>query len=91
MAYLRGAYDADGFSNRTSLSSFSREYLKQIRDIFNIPYPVRLHKERYSYLDTNGNLHVRKSHWVLTLGVNLFKEMTNLCSDYGLDLKRKNK
>jgi len=91
LAWLRGYYDGDGNSYKTSIGSSNIELLQEIRKYFYLKYPIRQSKKHYIYDDDAGKIHIRKNYWILSLGARLFNEMSSLCKLYEVGLSRKDK
>lgn len=87
LAWLLGFYDGDGEMNSTRISSSSREFLQEIKSALRINSKIRLafDIDKKSYLE---GVIAKKSHWRLSLGVSIYKEMMQ---NYKNSMPRKRK
>ncbi|MGB5909590.1 MAG: LAGLIDADG family homing endonuclease [Promethearchaeia archaeon] len=92
MAFVRGYYDGDGFSGTTRICSSSKQFLVRLRQALNIEYRVLRSTRSNLYKDENGKIHFQRAQYSLSIGAQLFKELTDLCKRSNVKvLERKNK
>ncbi|MFX0101640.1 MAG: hypothetical protein ACFFCS_18900, partial [Candidatus Hodarchaeota archaeon] len=73
LAFLLGFYDGDGKKNTTQICTGSSQFLKQIKEKFNLGFEIR--KDEY-----DGTIEGRKIHskgFKMHLGADLFNKMMN--------------
>ena len=85
LAWILGYYDGDGNSNSTRITSSSKNFLKEIKHIFNIKFDVKRQYDKGKKSRLEGVVSTR-SHWRLTLGASLFNGMIR---NYPYSLQRK--
>lgn len=75
IGFLRGYYDGDGTTGTRYIGAASKQFLVRIRHKFNIKFPVIRSYKSFTYYDSEGKFHSRRSFYLLNLGALLFNEM----------------
>jgi len=91
LAWLLGYYCGDGISGTSRIISINKEFLENIKQVFNIKYPVKIINKEEVHIDKNGELKLYKAMYSLTIGAKLFNEMWEVGMKYQLGLERKYK
>ena len=84
MAFLLGYFDGDGKQGTTQISSGSRNFLLEIKQLFNIKNKIQFQKSEF--YDPLKNRIVKGTTYKLSLGPDLFNEMLK---NYRFSLARK--
>lgn len=91
LAWLRGYYDGDGWSNRSIIGAANKQLLIRIRHTLEIKNPVRMMRKSKTFIDENKKFHIWKSFYTINIGIDLIKEQISIFEgDKLFYLKRKN-
>ncbi|MFX1496700.1 MAG: LAGLIDADG family homing endonuclease [Promethearchaeota archaeon] len=87
LAFLLGYYDGDGNAKSTRITSSSKRFLEELKNIFQIKFQIKKQYEK-GKKSKFGDIIATKPHWRLTLGAKLFNQMME---NYKQSLSRKRK
>jgi hypothetical protein len=86
LGWLRGYYEGDGVATSTSIVAANKQFLVHIRKFFKIKYQIRISSKYRVFFDIDRNFHIYRTTYRLSLGANIFNEMTSVCKSHGIPL-----